>query len=251
MICPSPVPAFASVCVTFAGNPVKIAGLDFVCGGLAIGCGHFQIESRGGNDQVGAIVRVHRSDASRRDFPFVDAGAWIFARHRPGGSRGRMLRALEKFHVQHVKYSRTEIVNPVREWRFVQSAQRNIARLLFDGSAFRLVGELLRGAGVAEPDGDIIDGMDVDTGSIRRAGGSLAGRAGCHFSGGDGGEAPVRRERAQTIPEGENRVRRRIAGATLNQCFIGSDLSREMASGSILSVEGWRRQVAYSAGSPG
>ena len=104
---------------------------------------------------------MHGRSGTGSENPIIDAGAGIFARHRSGGSRGRMFRPLEKFHIQYIKYSWPEVVNPVSERCFVQSAQRNIAGLLFDASALRLVRELLRGAGVADPNGNVVHGMDV------------------------------------------------------------------------------------------
>jgi hypothetical protein len=72
-----------------------------------------------------------------------------------------VFRALKKFHVQHIEQSWTQIVNPVGERSFMQSAQRNVARLLLGRRALSLIGELLGGARVAEPDGYVVDRMDV------------------------------------------------------------------------------------------
>jgi hypothetical protein len=72
-----------------------------------------------------------------------------------------MLRALEKFNVQDVEKTLPHVVNPVREGSFPQSAQGNVPGFLLGGGALRLIGELLGCAGVAEPDGYVVNRMDV------------------------------------------------------------------------------------------
>jgi len=104
---------------------------------------------------------VHRSDTAGRERPFINPCAGIFAGHRPSNSRGRMLRALEEFHIQDVEKTLPHVVNTMREGSFTQSAQGNVTGFLFHGSALGFVKELLGCAGVAEPDGYIVDRMDV------------------------------------------------------------------------------------------
>jgi hypothetical protein len=72
-----------------------------------------------------------------------------------------MFRPPKQFHIQHVEQTRTQVVYPMCERSFVQSTQGNIPGLLFDWSALRLVGELLRSAGVSKPYGYVIHRMDV------------------------------------------------------------------------------------------
>jgi hypothetical protein len=72
-----------------------------------------------------------------------------------------MLRPLEKFHIQHVEHSRTDVMHAMRERDFAQGTQRDVAGNLFDRSTLRLVRQLLRGARLADPDRYIIHGVDV------------------------------------------------------------------------------------------